>query len=93
MPGDPPLDGSVVGEPREHLVQHPPVQHAAAQVLGAGRLAALDQDDREALLGEPVRRHRAGGSGTDDDDVEVRLGGVGHDRAARNASARSGTTV
>jgi hypothetical protein len=83
--GDAPLVGGVVEVVRDHLLQHARVQHAAGQVLGPGRLAALDHRHGAALPGEQRRGDAPGRTGPDDDDVEVRLG-------HRSASVRAGTT-
>src|SRR5581483_1271772 len=85
--GDPALDGRLVEEAREDLLDAAGVQHAAGQVLAARRLAALDEQHRTALARQQVPGHAAGDAGADDDDVEVWLL---HDQAS--AAVIAGTS-
>ncbi len=67
---DGPLEGGLLPESREEVADGIQVDAAAGDVLGAGIVAALEDDDLDALCGQRVCRRQPSQSRPRDDDVE-----------------------
>ena len=67
---DGPLEGSLLPESREQIADGIYVEAAAGDVLGAGIIAALEDDDLDALTGQRPRRRQPRKSRPDNDDIE-----------------------
>ena len=67
---DGPLEGGLVPESREKVADGIQVETAAGDVLGAGVVASLEDDDLDAFAGQRICRRKAGQACPDDDDIE-----------------------